>query len=460
MPLTISTTAGAVVPGQDGGMLGKKYDPFRINDYPDHDDFQVPALHLPDGMSTSRLAARRSLLSQVEDVARVAERSRSAQSMDNFYQQALDMVLSPKARQAFDLQQESEDTRWRYGWHTFGQSTLMARRLIESGVKLVTVYWHREKAGVDSSWDTHRYNFQELKSRLLPSVDRPLAALFEDLQSSGLLDETLIIWNSEFGRTPKINKYGGRDHWGACNSVVMAGAGVPGGQVYGASDAQAAHPTRDKVTQDDIAATVYHLLGIEPESPIQDRLGRPFPVALGEPIRELINGQCPAESAADPPPRERIPQIGPFTRMLMDRGKRYVTADLGNPDSEAEWKPTGFLAVAGTAPDGYRPLGDTPGVLEFQGHYPNVFDYAVLAVRLAQPAALTDVRIKLGDQVLPFSDELQQQGPQRLWQIPLASGLAKSLSTLQIEILAPGWQVSDVAILGDPIHARHQQGLV
>ena len=289
LPEVIATTAGAVTPGQGGGLLGKKYDPFRINQHPDEDAYQVSSLTLPGGMPAGRLHARRVLLRQVEQVARVSDRSREARAKSDSYHRALDMVLSPQARGAFDLSGVSDKERERYGWHTFGQSTLLARRLLESGVKLVTVYWHREVPTIDTSWDTHSLNFQELKNRLMPSVDLPIATLLDDLQASGLLDETLVIWNSEFGRTPRINKNAGRDHWGSCNSVVMAGGGMPGGQVFGASDENAAYPTKDKLTQDDIAATIYHLLGIDPKTQFVNNAGRPVNmIEQGRPMAELV----------------------------------------------------------------------------------------------------------------------------------------------------------------------------
>ncbi len=290
LPEIIATTNGAVTPGQGGGFLGKRYDPFQVNEHPDRPDFKIGALRLPQEIAAPRMVERRNLLAQIEQAARLADRSGTIQSMDAFYQQALDMVLASDARHAFDLAAESPATRARYGWHTFGQSVLLARRLAEAGVKLITVYWHREKKTVDTTWDTHSRNFEELKNRLMPSVDQPIAALLEDLAVSGMLDDTLVLWNSEFGRTPNVNGNGGRDHWGPCNSVVMAGGGVPGGQVFGATDEKAAHPVSDKVTQDDIAATVYHLLGIDGETLIRDRQGRPFPLSLGEPIAKLLGG--------------------------------------------------------------------------------------------------------------------------------------------------------------------------
>jgi hypothetical protein len=188
LPDIIATTAGAVTPGQGGGILGRKYDPFQILDHPDEPNFSISSLSLPGGLTDARMRNRRDLLTRIDNVSRMVERSQNVQSLGEFYRQALDMVLSPRARKAFDLSSVSDEERWRYGWHTFGQSVLMARRLVESGVKLVTVYWHREVKTIDTSWDTHSRNFTELRSRLMPVVDRAISSLLTDLQSKGLLD--------------------------------------------------------------------------------------------------------------------------------------------------------------------------------------------------------------------------------------------------------------------------------
>ncbi len=165
----------------------------------------------------------------------------------------------------------------------FGQSelrVLLARRLVESGVSLVTVNWERD----DAFWDTHKNNFVDHKKKLLPNMDRGCSALLEDLAQRGLLDETLIVWLGEFGRTPKINTNAGRDHWAACNTVMLAGAGIRGGQVYGASDRIAAYPAKNPVRPDDLSATIYHLLGIDPAATIKGPLGRMLPLSRGVPV--------------------------------------------------------------------------------------------------------------------------------------------------------------------------------
>lgn len=290
LPERIRTTNGPFVPGQGGGMLGKRYDPFTVDQHPDEPDFAVPSLQLPGDVSLGRLADRRGLLASVDETRRYLDEARDVRSLGAYYDQAITMISSPAARQAFDLAQEEPRLRDRYGMHTFGQGCLLARRLIEAGVGLVTVYWHRDKPGVDTTWDTHSNNFSQLKQRLMPQSDQGFAMLLEDLALRGLLDQTLVVWTSEFGRTPRVNRNAGRDHWGRANTVLFAGGGVPGGQVYGATDASASEPTRDPVSPADLGATVYRLLGIAPHTVIYDQFDRPFPLATGEAISPLLPG--------------------------------------------------------------------------------------------------------------------------------------------------------------------------
>ena len=477
LPEVIATTAGKITPGQGAGFLGRKYDPFQIVDHPDEPDFSIEALRLPGSLSVSRMSDRRQLLQQIDQVARLSDRSRSVYAMDQFYRQALEMVLSPQARRAFDIAAVADRERWRYGWHTFGQSVLMARRLIEAGVKLVTVYWHREDKRIDTTWDTHSLNFQELKNRLMPSVDRPIAALLEDLQASGLLDETLVIWNSEFGRTPRINKNAGRDHWGACNTVVMAGGGMPGGQVFGETDRQAAHPVSDKVTQDDIAATIYHLLGFDPHRTlIHDRTGRPYPVALGQPIDKLLGNESrPTGPLAAPALRlDRRPsvrgRIGPFHRMLKERGRRYLVCEFGYPESENQWELTGWTEIRTGAPsptgqasvhgDGsagvyYRaPAGESAAV-KYLGHFYPHFDYGYAVFRLAEARPIADVALSVGGRPVPVPQELIEQGAQRIWQVPFPRGLIAATKTFTLTVEADDWPLSAFALVGDRIRELH-----
>ncbi|HEY8504221.1 MAG TPA: DUF1501 domain-containing protein [Gemmataceae bacterium] len=288
LPERIATTIGAVVPGQGGGALGGRYDPFRIDQHPDAADFSVRQFTLPADVPAARFAARRDLRAAFDAARRLLDRTGAGRRMGEHYRQALDMVTSPRARRAFDLNAESDRVRDRYGRGTFGQGLLLARRLLEAGVKLVTVYWHRDRPGVDTTWDTHAKNFEQLKNRLIPQVDGPVAALLEDLGLRGMLGDTLVLWTSEFGRTPKVNRNAGRDHWGACNSVWLAGAGVAAGTVFGSSDKSAAYPASDPVGPEDLAATVFHLLGIPPETIVRDLQERPLAVSHGRVIAGVL----------------------------------------------------------------------------------------------------------------------------------------------------------------------------
>ena len=289
LPEVIATTAGAVVPGQNGGRLGKQYDPFRIDEHPDKPDFEVPTLSLPDDMLPVRVTARMNLLATFNTARHDLEEARQIDAMNSYQQRAADLITSSRARQAFDLASENEQDKERYGKQTFGQSVLLARRLLEAGVKLVTVYWHRDMPGVDTTWDTHSKNFSQLKDRLIPQIDKPLSCLLEDLSERGMLEDTLVLWTSEFGRTPKVNTNAGRDHWGACNTIWMAGGGIPGGQVFGKSDKHAAYPASDPVGPADIAATTYHLLGVSPHSIVHDRENRPHTIAPGNVLKSVLN---------------------------------------------------------------------------------------------------------------------------------------------------------------------------
>lgn len=455
LPEIIATTNGAITPGQGGGLIGRQFDPFRITEHPDREDFSIDALQLPEAVSLNRMSARRDLLAQVDGVRRLADRSTQVGTLSSYYQKALDMVLAPQVRSAFDLSQETEAERFRYGYHTFGQSVLLAKRLSQAGVQLVTVYWHREKKTVDSTWDTHALNFQEMKQRLMPSVDRPIAALLEDLSQSGQLDETLVVWNSEFGRTPKVNARAGRDHWGPCNTVVMAGGGVPGGQIYGASDERAAYPTANKVTQDDIASTIYHLLGLHPETAVRDRLGRPHHIALGEPIYDLLGGQVKAKPTADPVPVRR-PEIGQFTRMLRERGNRHLNCDLGSEDGEATWSLAGWSSPIGNGLSRHRvTTAPGPSLLKFTGDFYTHFDYSHVVLRLAEPRSMRDVTLTVSGKPLPISDELNPDEPKMLWQIAFPAGMVKSIKTFELAIQADNLPVTDFAVVGEKIRDLH-----
>lgn len=269
-----------IFPGFFGGFLGNGSDPLFVSQHANDPKFApFPPVDAPQ-----RLLDRQRLLQQIDQQLRLAERSSVAASLDGHYAQALDLLTSTETRRAFDLDHEPQALRDRYGHTPFGQGCLLARRLVESGVRLVTVNWERD----DAYWDTHADNFNKHRKQLMPNLDRGFSALLDDLEQRGLMDETLIVWLAEFGRTPRINSKAGRDHWAACNTVLLSGAGIPGGQVYGASDRHAAWPARDPVRPDDLAATIYHLLGIDSHTTLRTPDGRPVPLSAGHPLLSLI----------------------------------------------------------------------------------------------------------------------------------------------------------------------------
>jgi hypothetical protein len=296
--------AGKVRPGQYAGRLGPRWEAwhlpmaakcplgngacphcFRFEGTPFRHEpatvFETPALTLPDG-GAGRLQGRVGLLERIERQQRDLERVAVSQSLDRHRQQAISVLNDPRTRRAFEVEKADARTLERYGKNKFGLSLLMAFRLVEAGVTLVQV-----NLGKNSSWDTHRRNFVNLKDNLLPYFDRSVAALLDDLGDSGLLGETLVIVTGEFGRTPKINKDAGRDHWGPVMSLLLAGGGVQGGRVVGTSDRIGAQPVADRQTPENLAATLYSALGIPRDTTWQDTDGRPYELYRGEPIPGL-----------------------------------------------------------------------------------------------------------------------------------------------------------------------------
>jgi arylsulfatase A-like enzyme len=257
---------------------------------PSRPDFQVPELGLDAGVPPLRFQRRQSLLQQVNRHLDGIERSPVASRFDTQSRQAFDLLRSSRARRAFDLDEEPPAVRDRYGRHRFGQSVLLARRLVEAGVSLVQVNWTRDASDRDDNpvWDTHTKNAERLKTALMPPMDAAYSALLEDLSARGLLDETLVVWMGEFGRSPKINPAGGRDHWGRVFSVALAGGGVRGGQVYGASDRLGGEPRDGCVRPQDLTATIFDCLGYRPETELHDALGRPVRLSTGEALRRLF----------------------------------------------------------------------------------------------------------------------------------------------------------------------------
>ena len=276
------------LPGQDAGYLGRPYDPFRVEADAEKRSLQPLGLSLPSGITSDRLADRRALRDRIERRLEAFQGDGRFDVLDGYEQQAFDMLQSPAARKAFDLGREPERVRDAYGRHLFGQGCLLARRLVEAGVALVTVYWHYEGPFDSPSWDTHENNFRHLRERLMPPADRAFAALLDDLSGRGLLADTLVVWMGEFGRSPLINRQGGREHWPHVQSVVLAGAGVRGGTVFGSSDRQGGYPAESPVVPPDLAATLLHWLGVRAETEFRDRLNRPLRASEGHPIAALL----------------------------------------------------------------------------------------------------------------------------------------------------------------------------
>ncbi len=290
LPHKIFNTDGSVWPGQDAGFLGRAVDPWLLNCRPADADFRIRELLLDADVTDGRLAARRSLLEQVNQRLDLAERAGVNGHYGRLTEQAFDLLSSPRARRAFQLDGESDALRERYGRTQFGQSVLLGRRLIEAGVTLVQVNWYRgpDEPSDAPCWDSHAREAQRLKTVLGPPLDQAFSALIEDLTQRGMLDETLVVCMAEFGRSPRINGNGGRDHWGQVYSVALAGGGVKGGVVHGASDAIGAYPKDGRVAPQDLTATIYHCLGLNPQTEIHNTLGSPIPISRGERIRSIL----------------------------------------------------------------------------------------------------------------------------------------------------------------------------
>jgi hypothetical protein len=271
--------------GQNAGCLGRTYDPFTVPFVrPLDGSLDVRGVTaVMDAADGDRLDGRRRLMERVARAAPALEATADTRAQDDCTRRAFALLSSSATRDAFDLAKEPHKVRDRYGPAPFAQNCLLARRLVEAGVPLVTVYSFGNR-----DWDTHDKNFPSLKNTLLPPTDQGLAALLEDLDGRGMLDETLVVWMGDMGRTPRVNGGGGRDHWSFCYSILMAGGGVRGGQVYGSSDRTAAFPSTNPVSPADVAATIFHCLGIDPRAHVTDQQGRPLVVCEGNPIRALV----------------------------------------------------------------------------------------------------------------------------------------------------------------------------
>jgi hypothetical protein len=328
--------------GQTAGFLGRMWETTRFVGDPASPDYRIEGLDPAGDLTVARMSRRRDLLAQVDTHLRNVERGGALESWDRLSQHAFDLVTSGAARSAFDLRREPDIVRDRYGRYSWGQTVLLARRLIEAGVRLVHVNWLREPgdSAVDNPmWDTHAQNADRLQDCLCPQFDVTFVALLEDLQQRGLLDETLVVAIGEFGRTPRINSLGGRDHWGRVFSFALAGAGISGGQVLGASDRLGSDPALDPMRPHDLVATIFYLLGIDPGGVFYDKNNRPHLLTRGEPLFRLL-GDAPATRERCQP--EGDPAFVPpyDTRLLLDTDFQSTRALIATtpPSRQRGWR--------------------------------------------------------------------------------------------------------------------------
>ena len=280
---------GTLQAGEYGGWLGSSYNPIVIRTPKGKEfggvsrDLGASRIDPKEAIDRKVLSSRLGLLGHLDQFQGIGN---SVTDMDYFRNLATDMLMSPNVRKAFDLDLESQKTKDKFGNHICGQSMLLARRLVQAEVPIVTVACSAGdlNGSAGDHWDTHADNFNRIKNRMLPAFDRPAAALLDDLDERGMLDETLVVFLTEFGRTPKINKNAGRDHYPSCYSVAFAGAGIQGGQVYGQSDKSGSEPAINACGPADLHATIFKAFGIDHKATITDRLGRPFPISDGEPL--------------------------------------------------------------------------------------------------------------------------------------------------------------------------------
>ncbi len=290
LPQHIFNTDLSVWPGQDSGYLGPTADPWLFRCDPLTGEFPVPEFRLPQEVPLARLDGRRQLLRQLDARIASVERTGAMQSFTEKQRQAFRVMSASQTKNAFDLSEESVQTRDRYGRGQFGQSVLLARRLMEADVSFVQVNWFRgsDEPSNAPCWDSHASETSRLKSALVPAFDLAYSALLDDLSDRGLLDETLVVAMGEFGRTPKMNAQGGRDHWGHVFSIALAGGGIQRGGVFGSSDRQGGFVQSGLVRPQDLTATIFHCLGYAPETIIRDSLDRPLSISQGNVIREIL----------------------------------------------------------------------------------------------------------------------------------------------------------------------------
>jgi hypothetical protein len=292
LPEPVYNNPNILWPGQNGGLMGPAWHPHVLKCDPTQARLHIEGLSRPEEVSEVRLQERTDLLEQMNAAFHRQVQGPGLVDFDRMQRKAFELLHSEKSREAFQIHREPDALRDRYGRHKFGQSALLARRLVEAGVRLVQVNWPREQGdtGIGNPlWDTHSKNAERVRDVLCPQFDRTYATLLEDLHERGLLDETLVVVMGEFGRSPKINASGGRDHWGQVFSVALAGAGIVGGQVIGSSDRIGGTPESRPVRPPDLAATMFHLLGVNPGGEFIDPLGRPRMITdAGVALRELV----------------------------------------------------------------------------------------------------------------------------------------------------------------------------
>lgn len=263
------------------GILGLEHNPFTITTDPNAANFTVRDITPPAAVPGERIGRRQQMLAAIDDLQQRAELQPTAfDALDENFKAAFNMITAPETKRAFNLEEEPAELRDKYGRNRFGQSCLLSRRMIESGVRFVTI--------TDGGWDTHADNFKSLKNSRIPPVDQGLPALLTDLADRGLLDSTLVVWLTDFGRTPGINSASGRDHWASAGFAIFAGAGIPGGSVLGATDDEGGKPIRDEHTSEDMAVTIYEKLGMPSDLIAQAPDGRPVRLIEGHPIREWM----------------------------------------------------------------------------------------------------------------------------------------------------------------------------
>ena len=341
LPELFIGNGGNIESGQFGGILGPQYSPELIECRPAELNSPLGGLYASQ-VPVSQIRQRVALLDALGQTFDRNPRSAVVEFQEGLQRQAFDLLTTGGAREAFRLEEESDKIRDRYGRHTWGQSVLLARRLIEAGVRFVTVNWPRVPGdrGVDNPvWDTHARNFDRMEDCLAPQFDVGFTALLDDLSDRGLLDETLVIAVGEFGRTPAVNANAGRDHWGSVFNCVLAGGGISGGQVYGSSDREGGYPASDPVDAGHLAATVFHLAGINTQGTFKDRLGRELSITEAEPLFKLL-GDEPATSARTSSTGDVafVPPYRPGLLMYPDFSDTTRLLPLEAPASPKGWR--------------------------------------------------------------------------------------------------------------------------